>query len=154
MNRNWFNEPFAVSLIKFVLRHAWLNLWDKHMTTGRINQVAIATWTFPLEGTGQSRALRNFLREDTPKHASLPQFYHWICTHRDLLRPRLPRYFFLVQELPERSPSHHTRAVPCVLGNWASTNICMPLTTKLASLASEVSASRRLYRSLKKSVTF
>jgi len=23
----------------FVLRHAWLNLWDKHMTTGRINQV-------------------------------------------------------------------------------------------------------------------
>ena len=24
-----------------ILRHAWLNLWDKHMTTGRINQV---TW--------------------------------------------------------------------------------------------------------------
>ena len=23
------------------LRHAWLNLWDKHMTTGRINQIAI-----------------------------------------------------------------------------------------------------------------
>ena len=21
------------------LRHAWLNLWDKHMITGRINQV-------------------------------------------------------------------------------------------------------------------
>ena len=28
----------------FILRHAWLNLWDKHMTTGRINQVT----TFPL----------------------------------------------------------------------------------------------------------
>ena len=27
----------------FILRHAWLNLWDKHMTTGRINQVT----TFP-----------------------------------------------------------------------------------------------------------
>ena len=27
---------------KLILRHAWLNLWDKHMTTGRINQV-IAT---------------------------------------------------------------------------------------------------------------
>ena len=26
--------------ISFILRHAWLNLWDKHMTTGRINQVA------------------------------------------------------------------------------------------------------------------
>ena len=25
----------------FILRHAWLNLWDKHMTTGRINQVTI-----------------------------------------------------------------------------------------------------------------
>ena len=24
-----------------VLRHAWLNLWDKHMTTGRINQIDI-----------------------------------------------------------------------------------------------------------------
>ena len=23
----------------FILRHAWLNLWDKRMTTGRINQV-------------------------------------------------------------------------------------------------------------------
>ena len=23
----------------FILGHAWLNLWDKHMTTGRINQV-------------------------------------------------------------------------------------------------------------------
>ena len=25
----------------FILRHAWLNLWDERMTTGRINQVAI-----------------------------------------------------------------------------------------------------------------
>ena len=24
-----------------ILRHAWLNLWDKHMTTGRINQVTL-----------------------------------------------------------------------------------------------------------------
>ena len=26
----------------FILRHAWLNLWDKHMTTGRINQVTLS----------------------------------------------------------------------------------------------------------------
>ena len=45
INYNWFNEPFAVSQYKqFILRHAWLNLWDKHMTTGRINQVAIVRW--------------------------------------------------------------------------------------------------------------
>ena len=25
----------------FTLRHAWLNLRDKHMTTGRINQVTV-----------------------------------------------------------------------------------------------------------------
>ena len=28
----------------FILRHAWLNLWDKHMTTGRINQVTIVRY--------------------------------------------------------------------------------------------------------------
>ena len=28
-------------MLRLVLRHAWLSLWDKHMTTGRINQVAI-----------------------------------------------------------------------------------------------------------------
>ena len=39
---NWYNEPFAVSQYKaFILRHAWLNLWDERMTTGRIDQVAI-----------------------------------------------------------------------------------------------------------------
>ena len=44
INDNWFNEPFAVSPYRLlILRHAWLNLWDKHMTTGRINQVTILT---------------------------------------------------------------------------------------------------------------
>ena len=40
----------------FILRHAWLNLWDKHMTTGRINQVT----TFHLhtsQGTWSKRPL-------------------------------------------------------------------------------------------------
>ena len=27
-------------MLKLNLTHAWLNLWDKHMTTGRINQVS------------------------------------------------------------------------------------------------------------------
>ena len=30
------------SIESFILRHAWLSLWDKHMTTGRINQVTTA----------------------------------------------------------------------------------------------------------------
>ena len=33
-----------------ILRHAWLNLLDKHMTTGRINQVAV------VGGNSQARA--------------------------------------------------------------------------------------------------
>jgi hypothetical protein len=38
----------------FILRHAWLNLWDKHMTTGRINQVTIfqlQRWSSPAANT-------------------------------------------------------------------------------------------------------
>ena len=31
--------------LKLILRHAWLNHWDKHMTTGRINQVRIVFLT-------------------------------------------------------------------------------------------------------------
>ena len=34
MSRSQF---YSTSLL--ILRHAWLNLLDKHMTTGRINQV-------------------------------------------------------------------------------------------------------------------
>ena len=34
--------------ILFIPRHAWLNLWDKHMTTGRINQITIRGLSHPL----------------------------------------------------------------------------------------------------------
>ena len=40
INNGCCNELFAASLLQAVLRHAWLRLWNKHMTTGRINQVA------------------------------------------------------------------------------------------------------------------
>ena len=33
------SHPQFHSTNLFILRHAWLNLLDKHMTTGRINQV-------------------------------------------------------------------------------------------------------------------
>jgi len=35
------SHPQFHCLKLFILRLAWLNLWDKHMTTGRINQVII-----------------------------------------------------------------------------------------------------------------
>ena len=40
MSRSQF---YSIKL--FILRHAWLNLWDKHMTTGRINQVTLLSTT-------------------------------------------------------------------------------------------------------------
>ena len=36
------------SIELFILRHAWLNLWDKHMTTGRINQVTISKFALDI----------------------------------------------------------------------------------------------------------
>ena len=44
----------------FILRHAWLNLWDKHMTTGRINQVT--TFQFTNYSAAQSSA--TFIRQE------------------------------------------------------------------------------------------
>ena len=38
------------SMELFILRHAWLNLWDKHMTTGRINQVTLLKWVEACRG--------------------------------------------------------------------------------------------------------
>ena len=40
---------------EFILTHAWLNLWDKHMTTGRINQVTILCRTYPTDGSTSPR---------------------------------------------------------------------------------------------------
>ena len=63
INDNWFNEPFAVSPYRLlILRHAWLNLWDKHMTTGRINQVTILR--------GRSHTLEGAF---TPSHTPPPK---------------------------------------------------------------------------------
>ena len=39
--------------IILILRHAWLSLWDKHMTTGRINQITI------IKRTQRGRSLAN-----------------------------------------------------------------------------------------------
>ena len=44
----------------FILRHAWLNLWDKHMTTGRINQVT--TIQMHICATSDTRTTRHFLQ--------------------------------------------------------------------------------------------
>lgn len=44
------------SIKLFILRHAWLNLLNKHMTTGRINQIAILAILRPAPGPPATRA--------------------------------------------------------------------------------------------------
>jgi hypothetical protein len=70
----------------FILGHAWLNLWDKHMTTGRINQVT----TFPL------RRLQTEAHHNSPYSApskkpfltgSSLTSYHFDC---NLAKPSTP----------------------------------------------------------------
>ena len=60
------------SMNLFILRHAWLNLWDKHMTTGRINQVTIANsrslkLSAVKQTTSQSKSGLLGLRHSDPK---------------------------------------------------------------------------------------
>jgi hypothetical protein len=44
VDRNWFNEPFAVSAVHGrVLGLAWLSLGDEHTTTVRIKRVSLST---------------------------------------------------------------------------------------------------------------
>ena len=35
------SNKHGFTIFKLVVRHTWLNLWDKHLTTGRINQVSV-----------------------------------------------------------------------------------------------------------------
>jgi hypothetical protein len=109
INDNWFNEPFAVSPYRLlILRHAWLNLWDKHMTTGRINQVTILTAVasrrprYPV-CTGQSCTLKGGART--------PTIRTWSKATQDLLVIRLPPLSFLKDRPPHRSraPEHRHR---------------------------------------------
>ena len=91
VNYNWFNEPFAVSLYKvLILRHAWLNLWDKHMTTGRINQIAI-TDLFYEETLGGNRVLPLH----PPPAITIKVMQWYIKYHRDKMSIHIALFDFL-----------------------------------------------------------
>ena len=60
----------------FILGHAWLNLWDKHMTTGRINQVTTFLWPpigeeFILWFEYVNPSLRDWSCSTTNRHSTL-----------------------------------------------------------------------------------
>ena len=61
------------SIKLFILRHAWLNLWDKHMTTGRINQVTVCQP--PLKYDGRTKRNANELhRVQRVTHTTVAPF--------------------------------------------------------------------------------
>ena len=78
MSRSQFH-----SIKLFILRHAWLNLWDKHMTTGRINQVTFLSnkkqrphWALTQRATSISCSSLFGLR---PRRDELTRSHHLFC---------------------------------------------------------------------------
>ena len=59
------------SIEAFILRHAWLNLWDERMTTGRINQIAIVSID-ALRGRSEKKPVKQDLSRRT---ASIKLWY-------------------------------------------------------------------------------
>ena len=116
MNYNWYNELSAVSQLELlILRLAWLNLWDEHMTTGRINQVIIK---FGLRYQVQTW----WLRDRNVKHMVvgistcivrrelLPSFTQH---HKQICQPRIHDLYNVIHAMTRRdSESSTCRAVP------------------------------------------
>ena len=61
-----------------ILRHAWLNLWDKHMTTGRINQfnflfIFVSHWKIcQIKNSGSLQIPLDFSCDDFNAKPSMP----------------------------------------------------------------------------------
>ena len=90
------------SIKLFILRHAWLNLWDKHMTTGRINQVTFNIkqlfnihWSITKNKNNKSEfrfenSIENWINQMLPSHfedwtwkeSSQLKAFHYFRFHR------------------------------------------------------------------------
>ena len=72
---------------RFILTHAWLNLWDERMTTGRINQIVlIASLGATLQPSPEVLSLP---QTQGPALAALPQSKHKVSS-RMLLKTAKP----------------------------------------------------------------
>ena len=83
------------SIEAFILRHAWLSLWDKHMTTGRINQVTIGTAEQAMQAPRHwARTARGASQHLTPNVASAfkPSRNNWKLWLGTLGRVTVTRY--------------------------------------------------------------
>ena len=97
MNDNCFYEPFAVLPCKgFWLKHALFNISDKHLTTGRINQVnGSVTHESGHDATRREAAMEENIYQETfflrgaeltdPKHVQLSAQDGWTFFFRTTL---------------------------------------------------------------------
>ena len=96
---------------RFILRHAWLNLWDERMTTGRINQVAI---------------LRQNKMPQLNERVELGKFFlgvvfwcssHWIVLASHEVMPDNPLFCCLIETTPVKvSESDRPRIINFRIG--------------------------------------
>ena len=95
---------------RFILTHAWLNLWDKHMTTGRINQVAIFTAFISKQPARSMLAISNKHRYKPSTHTRSRE--RSVCFHSQ------SESSFRGQTLRDRQPSKITsNHQPTLLGS-------------------------------------
>ena len=81
----------------FILRHAWLNLWDKHMTTGRINQVTISICADLRLHSTSTRVLRHF-----PQWAFVTRLFNCLCVNPFTVWDCIPTEVVLATQRPAK----------------------------------------------------
>ena len=90
------SHPQFHSTKLLILRHAWLNLWDKHMTTGRINQVTTNS-RLTLNESKWSPTSPSYLRV-SPLSEDL-RLLQWMFLHEFEFPRRSLRYAFPLKVL-------------------------------------------------------
>lgn len=86
----------------FILRHAWLNLWDKHMTTGRINQVTTSLHSL-FKGSNSTLTNDGLF----PSTGCFRSEIEWIWCNS--LRTTPPRESFINGSAHQNQPCHRSR---------------------------------------------
>ena len=112
------------SINLFILRHAWLNLWDKHMTTGRINQVTTNMIWQPMQISLQVGFQNLFLFLKSCFHSWLARINREL--QESWVFSSLMDWFFSIHE---HISSHVGIRPRCTKAQWTTHKrvLCIPL---------------------------
>ena len=72
------------SIESFILRHAWLNLWDERMTTGRINQVTIICLHADCLCGTDTNGVESWWKRREYKLMNCPEYFVSVCQVNEL----------------------------------------------------------------------